>query len=120
MLFLYSQSNKETVKQYRRNFRALWETVEAAGGSPGIHKGMIDALLKNNTQVAKVGSPTTSEKKQAQEDATESVKVALLISGADKTRFGKLKDELANYYLLGTDRKLPVNQGKQAIPRRRD
>ena len=28
MLFLYSQSNKETVKQYRQNFRALWEMVE--------------------------------------------------------------------------------------------
>ena len=67
-----------------------------------------------------MGSPTTRDKKKAQEDVTESVKVALLISGADKTRFGKLKDELANYYLLGTDRKLPVNQGKQAIPRRRD
>ncbi len=34
---------------------------------------------------------------------TESVKAALLISGADKMRFGKLKDELANNYLLGTD-----------------
>jgi predicted transcriptional regulator len=102
-LFLYSQSNKETVEQYKQNFRVLWEMVEAFGGSPGIHEGMIDALLKDNTQVAKVGSPMTSEKKKAQEDATESVKAALLISGADKMRFGKLKDELDNNYLLGTD-----------------
>jgi hypothetical protein len=32
------------------------------------------------------------------------VKAALLISGADKRRFGKLKDDLVNNYLLGTDR----------------
>ena len=102
-LFLYLQSNKETVEQYGQNFRMLWEMVEAFGGSPGIREGMIDALLMDNTQVAKVGSPTTSEKKKVQEDAMESVKVALLISGADKTRFGKLKDELANNYLLETD-----------------
>jgi hypothetical protein len=31
------------------------------------------------------------------------VKAALVISGADKRRYGKLKDELANNYLLGTD-----------------
>ena len=45
----------------------------------------------------------TSKKKKAQEDTTESMKAALLISGADKTRFGKLKDELANNYFLATD-----------------
>ena len=33
-LFLYTQTNKETVEQYGRNFCALWETVEAFGGSP--------------------------------------------------------------------------------------
>ncbi len=34
----------------------------------------------------------------------EQVKAALLISGADRKRYGgKLKDELANNYLLGTD-----------------
>jgi hypothetical protein len=53
-----------------------------------------------------VGSPTTSKKKKVQEDVMESVKAALLISGTDKTRFGKLKDELANNYFLGTDQYL--------------
>ena len=40
---------------------------------------------------------------KAEEDASEAVKAALVISGADKTRFGRLKDELANNYLLGID-----------------
>jgi len=48
-LFLYSQTDKETVEQYGRNFRALWETVEAFGGSPGVHQGMIDGMLKDPT-----------------------------------------------------------------------
>jgi hypothetical protein len=36
-LFLYSQNDKETVKQYGQNFHALWETVETFGGFPGVH-----------------------------------------------------------------------------------
>jgi hypothetical protein len=95
-LFLYSQNDKETVEPYGRNFRALWETVEAFGGSPGIHQGMIDAMLKDPTRVANVARPTATERKEAEDDATEAVKAALLISGADKMRFGRLKDELAN------------------------
>jgi hypothetical protein len=31
------------------------------------------------------------------------VKTALLISGANKRQYGRLKDKLANSYLLGTD-----------------
>ena len=47
MLFLYSQTDMETVEQYDRNFCALWETVEAFRGSPGIHLGMINGMLKD-------------------------------------------------------------------------
>ena len=48
-LFLYSQTDKETVEQSGWNFRALWELVEAFGGSPGVHQGMIDGMLKDPT-----------------------------------------------------------------------
>ncbi len=77
--------------------------VEAFGGSPGIHQGMIEAMLKDLTKVANVGKPTVAEISKAEDDATEAVKAALLISGADEMRFGRLKDKLANNYLLGTD-----------------
>ena len=102
-LFLYSQSDKETVEHYGRNFRALLEMVEAFRGSPGIHQGMIEAMLKDPTRVANVGKPTVAKINMAEDDAMEAVKAALLISGADKMRFGRLKDELANNYLLGMD-----------------
>ncbi len=46
---------------------------------------------------------TDNERKSVGEEVNESVKAALLISGAEKCRYGKLKDELANNYLLGTN-----------------
>jgi hypothetical protein len=46
---------------------------------------------------------TDDERKSAEEEANKLVKAALLISGAAKHRYGKLKDELANNYLLGMD-----------------
>ncbi len=67
-LFIYSQNNKETVKQYGRNFHALWETVEAFGGSPGVHQGMINGMLKDSTRVANVGRLSTLEIREAEED----------------------------------------------------
>ncbi len=39
MLFLYTQGEKDTMEEFRHNFQSLWETVEASGGSPGVHKG---------------------------------------------------------------------------------
>ncbi len=48
-LFLYSQNDKETTEQYGQNFHAFWETVNVFGGSPEIHQGMIDVLLKDPT-----------------------------------------------------------------------
>ncbi len=103
MLYLYTQSEKETIKEYGCNFKSLWETVEAFGGLPGIHKGLVDRILKQTGKVAKAGQPTADEKKAAKEEASEAVKVALLISGANRHKHGRLKDKLANNYLLSTD-----------------
>jgi hypothetical protein len=92
-LFLYTQSNKETVEEYRRNFRSLWDTVEAFGGSPGVHEGLVRGILSN---VMRGTTPTAKERSDAEETSSEAVKAALLISGADRCKYGKLKDELAN------------------------
>jgi hypothetical protein len=77
--------------------------VEAFGGSPGVHKGLVDGLLSNTTRVKDLRKPTDQEIAKAEDDSCEAVKAALLVSGADKRRYGKLKDELANYYLLGSN-----------------
>jgi hypothetical protein len=97
-LFLYTQSEKDTVEENGRNFQSLWEMAKAFRGLLGIHKGMMDSLIKGIT-----GNPTPAQIKKAEETTNKAVKGALLISGADKRQFGKLKDELANNYLLRTD-----------------
>jgi hypothetical protein len=77
--------------------------VEAFGGLPGVHKGLVDGLLKQPGQVSDKDNIRDDERKSEEEEANELVKAALLISGAEKRRYGKLKDELANNYLLGTN-----------------
>ncbi len=46
---------------------------------------------------------TNAEQTPAEEEVADAVKAALLISGDDKRRYGRLKEQLANNYLLGTD-----------------
>ena len=102
-LFLYTQSDKENMEQYRRNFRTFGDMVEAFRGSLGAQKGLINVLLKDPLRVRSSGSPTDAKRKNAEEEANKSIKAVLLSSGANKNRFGKLKDKLANNYLLGLD-----------------
>jgi hypothetical protein len=78
-LFSYTQSEKDTVEEYARNFKSLWDTVEAFGGSPGIHQGLVDAELKRTGLM----SPNDAQLEAAENAAAEQVKAALLISGAD-------------------------------------
>jgi hypothetical protein len=106
MLFLYTQGEKDGIKQYGHNFRSLWDTVEAFGGLPGVHKGLVNVLLKDPTWVNNVHNMTPKERTEAKETICKAAKAAMLISGADKRQYGKLRDELANNYLLGTDQYL--------------
>jgi hypothetical protein len=101
MLFLYLHSKKDMVEEYGQNFRSLWDTVEAFGGSPGIHKGLTDSILE--TVVGTGGTAMTAQIKAAKEQSSKAVKAAFLISGADRHQYGNLKDQLANNYLLGTN-----------------
>jgi hypothetical protein len=63
----------------------------------------VDGLLKEPGRVANPANITANERKATEEEANEWVKAALLISRVEKHRYGKLKDKLANNYLLGTD-----------------
>ena len=102
-LFLYTQTDKETVKEYSQNFKSLWDTVKAFGGSPGLQQGLVKGLLRAPGRVNDQNNITEQEQQDAVDEVVEAVKAALLISGADKRRYGKLKEQLANNYLLGTN-----------------
>ncbi len=103
MLFLYTQGEKEGINQCGRNFRSLWDMVKAFGGLPGVHKGLVNVLLKDPSWVNNVHNVTPKERAEANETVCKAVKAAMLISGMDKQGYGKLRDELANNYLLGTN-----------------
>ncbi len=102
-LFLYTQGEKESVDQYARNFKSLWDMVEAFGGSPKMQKGLIKGVLDTPGRVANPASISVDERASAEEEVAEAVKVAMLISRASKARYVRLKEQLANNYLLGTD-----------------
>ncbi len=102
-LFLYTQSEKDSVEEYGRNLKSLWDMVEAFGGSPGFHKGMMEALAKDATRFANAAAPMEDEIAKMENEANKAVKAVLLISGAGKRRYRQLKDQLANNYLLGMD-----------------
>ena len=100
-IFLYTQGERETVEEYRRNIHSLWDRVEAFGGSLGIHAGFTDTILVSKVTSGQAATPT--QVKEAGEESSEAVKAALLISGADRWQYGTLKDGLANNYLLSSD-----------------
>ncbi len=72
------------MEEFGRNFQSLWETVEVFGGSPGVHKGLVDVLLRGTTRVKDVHKPTDQEIAKTVDDSCEAVKATLLVSGADK------------------------------------
>ncbi len=87
-LFLYMLLEKDSVKEYWRNLKSLWDTVEAFGGSPRLHKGMMEALAKDATRFANAAAPMEDEIAKMENEANKAMKAALLISGADKQRYG--------------------------------
>jgi hypothetical protein len=88
--------DKESIDKYVRNFKSLWDTVEALGGLPGIHNGLVKGLLALPGQVRDPSNITEDKWTEAKEEVVDTVKAALLISGADKQRYGRLKEQLAN------------------------
>jgi hypothetical protein len=64
---------------------------------------MVDTMLQDTNRVANPGNPITKQIEKVHANASEAVKVALLISSANKQQIRKLKDNLANNYLLGSD-----------------
>ncbi len=101
-LFLYTQIEKESMDKFARSFKSLWDMVGAFGGSPGVHKGLVNGLLATPGQVTDPSNIMVDELIVAEEETAKAVKTALLINGVDKRRYSKLKEQLANNILLGT------------------
>ena len=94
---------KDSVDEYTHNFKSLWDTVKAFSGLPGIYKGLVKGLLASPGQVRNPYRITKAKQIAVKQEVAEVVKAALLISEADTQRYGRLKEQLANNYLLGAD-----------------
>ncbi len=85
-LFLYTQTDKETVEEYLQTIKSLWDMVKVFGGSLGVHKGLVKGVLAMPGKMRDPYNVTEEELMAMEEEVTKAVKVALLISGADKKR----------------------------------
>ena len=88
-LLLYIQTYKESVEDYSRNLTSLWDTAKAFGASPGIHRGLLEGwLLSEPGRITDVNNITDIKRTEAETQTSDAVKAEILISGADKRRYG--------------------------------
>ena len=71
-------------------------------------------MLAEPGRIYNVNNITDIEQKEAETQKSDVVKAALLISGAEKRRYGGLKNDLGNNYLIGKD-KYPDTTDKSRV-----
>ena len=87
------------MEDYPRNLTTLLDTAKAFDAFPGIHMGFIEGwLLDKPGCIADINNITDAERAEAETQTSDVVKAALLISGADKRRYGGLNNDLGNNY----------------------
>jgi hypothetical protein len=105
-LFLCRQDRDTTVPQYYKEFKSIVDVIEYNGGSLGADEGLVRAKLASSG--CNPDSPTRRQKDDATSQARDATVACIFILGADKWRFGKLKEDLENAYTQGDD-KYPVD-----------
>ena len=68
-----------------------------------MQKGLIQGVLEMPRRVVNPTGISADKHTSAEEEVAEGVKATMLIIGASKARYARLKEQLANNYLLGTD-----------------
>ena len=66
-LFLYTQTERESVEDYSRNLTSLWDTAEEFGAPPGIHRGLVEGwLLAKPEHITNIKNLTDAEQAEAE------------------------------------------------------
>ena len=102
-MFLFRQEDGTSTKDYLRNFKSYWDTCEAYKAKPAYHPQLVKVKCNEITSNTTAGRQTTDVKAQAEQEIKEEFMVGLMISSANRNRFGILKRDLQNSYLKGQD-----------------
>jgi hypothetical protein len=101
-LFLYRQDRDVSVAEYHKHFKSLVDVIEYNGGSLGADRGLVISKLR--AAGLDPGTASRSERETATAEARDATVACAFILGADKARFGKLKEDLENAYTQGNDK----------------
>ncbi|KAL7470808.1 hypothetical protein ACHAXS_011072 [Conticribra weissflogii] len=105
-LYFFIQKWDQSNDQYLKEFEALSNAVITFGGSFGTKPMMLKAILKEQgiEESEDEGTKATSEQRDKALEISKNRYLALLfLSNADGNRYKKLRDDLANQYLMGAD-----------------
>ncbi len=106
-LLYFFQKATQTNSDYQEDFLALVEVIEEYGGAglltyfPNMIKKEVIAVkaAKNN-----MGAMTRDETKEAKKILRDKFLAALMLSGANRDRYGDLKRSMAENYVKGTSK----------------
>ena len=105
-----SQGKYASTNAYLEHFQNVVAVVTESGGSIAGHKGVEDLVLAEmNVERANM---TDEEEKQMKEKATGRSTAMAFLLGCDRSRYGRLIEDLENDFLHGRDRHYPNTIGE--------
>eukprot|EP00804_Cyclotella_cryptica_P023700 CCRYP_019316-RA/>CCRYP_019316-RA protein AED:0.38 eAED:0.25 QI:0/0/0/1/0/0/2/0/908 len=100
-IYIFFQQNDVTNDEYFEQFNALVDTAESYGSSLGMSRGLVDEELR--LMGTNRASCSVAQKEEAFSTAREKYLAMLMLDGANKERFGALKEDMDLDYAKGQD-----------------
>eukprot|EP00956_Cyclotella_meneghiniana_P035517 scaffold115573_cov38-Cyclotella_meneghiniana.AAC.1 len=100
--YLNFQDNDESVTDYAKRFKNTIDLIETFGGRPGLHPTIVEQHTREYELLSgKVEANfTADEKEEILKTSMEEYRAALFLRISNDAKFGNLKLELDNMYLL--------------------
>ena len=91
-----------TTQLYMERFQNIVDVIEHSGGSIGVHPGVVSALASKRT--IDMDTMTTQQKDALEKEAKDMYLAIAFLLNSDRSRYGRLIEDLENSYLLGEDK----------------
>ena len=106
---LLKQDYNESNEKYKERFDGVFDSVIQQGGSVTTHPGLIatraQAIATAANRVNNIPAPDDTA--AATQEIAEEIKACFMLSGANNTRHGKLKNYLENKFICGDPNSYP-------------